>query len=134
VDLDHPRLRDGHGHPVFAPHGGNSPYLEKVIRVLHGIHVGVEGARRMYPELDRLGLIQPVTLDVRVDEGHQFNLTGLYGIDRERLAALDAEQLHALHCAGWLDVAILILASLNIMTRLIDDQYRRHGDEAVMHN
>ncbi|TWH15288.1 MULTISPECIES: SapC family protein [Pseudoxanthomonas] len=130
VDLDHPRLRDGHGHPVFAPHGGNSPYLEKVIRVLHGIHVGVEGARRMYPELDRLGLIQPVTLDVRVDEGHQFNLTGLYGIDRERLAALDAEQLHALHREGWLEGVYLILASLNNVSRLIAEKQRRLREEA----
>src|SRR5690606_11808780 len=85
-DLDHPRLRARHGPAVFAPQGGNSPFLEKVIRVLGGIHAGAEAAKVMYAELDRLELIQPVQLDVRFDDGSGINLAGLHGIDRERLA------------------------------------------------
>ncbi len=130
VDLDHPRLRDGHGHPVFAPQGGNSPYLEKVLRVLRGIHAGVEGARRMYPDLDRLGLIQPVALDVKFDDAHQVNLTGLYSIDRDRLAALDADQVYSLHTAGWLEGIYLLLSSLHNVPRLIAEKQRRLHEEA----
>src|SRR5690606_1120620 len=50
VDLDHPRVRDGHGngHPLFAPQGGHSPYLEKAIRVLRGLHAGAGAAKTMY--------------------------------------------------------------------------------------
>lgn len=130
VDLDHPRLRDGHGHPVFAPQGGNSPYLEKVLRVLRGIHAGVEGARRMYPDLDRLGLIQPVALDVKFDDAHQVNLTGLYSIDRDRLAALDSDQVYLLHAAGWLEGIYLLLSSLHNVPRLIAEKQRRLHEEA----
>ncbi len=130
VDLDHPRLRDGHGHPVFAPQGGNSPYLDKVVRVLGGIHAGVEAAGRMYADLDRLELIQPLALDLRFDDSNQINLTGLYGIDRERLAALDAGQLHALHQAGWLEGAYLLLASLHNVPRLVAEKQRRLHEEA----
>ncbi|ADV26464.1 SapC family protein [Pseudoxanthomonas suwonensis 11-1] len=130
VDLDHPRLRDGHGHPVFAPQGGNSPYLEKVLRVLRGIHAGVEGARRMYPDLDRLGLIQPVALDVKFDDAHQVNLTGLYSIDRDRLAALDSDQVYSLHTAGWLEGIYLLLSSLHNVPRLIAEKQRRLHEEA----
>lgn len=130
VDLDHPRLRDGHGHPVFAPQGGNSPYLEKVLRVLRGIHAGVEGARRMYPDLDRLGLIQPVALDVKFDDAHQVNLTGLYSIDRDRLAALDSDQVYSLHAAGWLEGIYLLLSSLHNVPRLIAEKQRRLHEEA----
>jgi hypothetical protein len=125
VDLDHPRLHDGNGHPVFAPQGGNSPYLEKVIRVLRGIHAGAAAAKVMYAELDRLQLIQPVQLDVRLDDGSDVSLSGLYGIDRERLAALDAEHLHALNVAGWLEGVFLILASLHNVPRLIAEKQRR---------
>lgn len=130
VDLDHPRLRDGHGHAVFAPQGGNSPFLEKVIRVLRGIHAGAEAAKVMYAELDRLELIQPVQLDVRFDDGSGINLAGLHGIDRERLAALDADQVHALHAAGWLEGAYLLLASLHNVPRLIAEKQRRLREEA----
>lgn len=131
VDLDHPRLRDDHGHPVFAPQGGHSPYLEKVIRVLRGLHAGAGAARTMYAELERLELIQPVQLDVRFDDGSQINLEGLYGIDRERLAALDATQLHQLHSAGWLEGVYLLVASLHNMQRLVaEKQSRLHAQAA----
>lgn len=133
VDLDHPRVRDGqgNGHPVFAPQGGHSPYLEKVIRVLRGLHAGAGAARTMYAELERLELIQPVQLDVRFDDGSQINLEGLYGIDRERLAALDATQLHQLHSAGWLEGVYLLVASLHNMPRLVaEKQSRLHAQAA----
>lgn len=125
VDLDHPRVRDGQGHPVFAPQGGHSPYLEKVIRVLRGLHAGAGAASTMYAALERLGLIQPVQLDVRFDDDSRINLEGLHGIDRERLAALDAAQLHQLHSAGWLEGAYLLLASVHNMQRLVAEKQRR---------
>lgn len=131
VDLDHPRLRDGHGHPVFAPQGGHSPYLEKVIRVLRGLHAGAGAAKVMYAELERLELIQPLQLDVRFDDDSQINLEGLYGIDRERLAALDAAQVYALHSAGWLEGVYLLLSSLHNMQRLVAEKQRRLHEQAA---
>lgn len=133
VDLDHPRLRDGEGtgHPVFAPQGGHSPYLEKVVRVLRGLHAGNAAAKVMYAELERFDLIQPVQLDVSFDDGSRINLEGLYGIDRERLAALDATQLHQLHSAGWLEGVYLLVASLHNMPRLVAEKQRRLHAEAA---
>ena len=32
VDLDHPRVNEAEGEPVFLPHGGNSPYLDHSFR------------------------------------------------------------------------------------------------------
>ena len=126
VDLDHPRVsRDGEGVAVFLPKGGHSPYLEHVTTVLKGIHDGTEAGRAMYASLDALGLIQPVTLDLKFDDAHGARLTGLYGIDRERLAGLDAEQLHGLHRSGLLEGVYLMLSSLYNMRRLIAEKQRR---------
>ena len=94
VDLDHPRVIGGQGEAVFLSHGGNSAYLEHIITVLRGINDGVQAGRDMFAALQALELIQPITLDVRFDDAHRVNLDGLYGIDRERLAALDAASLH----------------------------------------
>ena len=130
VDLDHPRVLAGQGEPVFLPQGGNSPYLEHVITVLRGINDGVQAGREMFAALQALDLIQPVTLDVRFDAEHGTNLTGLYGIDRDRLAALDADALSGLHRAGWLEGVYLVLASLYNMRRLIAEKQRRLREEA----
>ncbi len=125
VDLDHPRIVAGQGEPVFLTHGGNSPYLEHVITVLRGINDGLQGGKEMFAAFQALELIQPVALEVRFDANHAVNLTGLHGIDRERLAALDAASLHDLHRAGWLEGAYLVLASLHNMRRLIAEKQRR---------
>lgn len=125
VDLDHPRVAGGHGEPVFLAQGGNSPYLEHIISVLRGINDGVQAGKAMVAAFQALDLIQPLTLEVRFDENNAVNLTGLHGIDRERLAGLDASALHGLHRSGWLEGAYLVLASLHNMRRLIAEKQRR---------
>lgn len=125
VDLDHPRVVSGQGEPVFLAHGGHSPYLEHIIAVLKGINDAVEAGKAMFAALDALGLIQPLAMDVRFDENHGVNLTGLYGIDRNRLAALGADEIHGLHRAGWLEGVYLLLASMHNMRRLIAEKQRR---------
>lgn len=74
---------------------------------------------------DALGLIQPVRLDITLDANHAAHLDGLYAIDRERLAALDAPALHQLHQAGYLEGAFLMLASQHNLRRLMAEKQRR---------
>lgn len=125
VDLDHPRISRTDGEPVFMAHGGNSTYLEHVAAVLRGIRDGVEAGEAMFAAFDALGLIQPMKLDLQLDEHHRVSLAGLHGIDRERLAALDAGSLHGLHRAGYLEGAFLQLASLHNLRRLMAEKQRR---------
>lgn len=125
VDLEHPRVGSGEGEPVFLPQGGHSAYLEHVIAVLRGIRDGTEAGKAMFAAFDALGLIQPFDLEVKFDGQHGASLTGLHGIDRERLAALDAAALHRLHVAGYLEGAYLMLASLQNMRRLLAEKQRR---------
>ena len=79
----------------------------------------------MYAVFDELGLIQPVNIELKFDEQHGANLTGLYGIDRERLAALDAEALHRLHRDNFLEGIYLMLSSLHNLRRLMAEKQRR---------
>ncbi|HEY0502205.1 MAG TPA: SapC family protein [Lysobacter sp.] len=125
VDMEHPRIGRDEGERVFLPHGGNSPYLEHIALVLRGIRDGVEGARAMYAAFDALGLIQPVDVSLQIDEKRRISLAGLHGIDRDRLAALDAASLHGLHQAGYLEGAYLVLASVHNLRRLLAEKQRR---------
>jgi hypothetical protein len=79
----------------------------------------------MFAAFDALGLIQPLGLELQIDHQHQVSLTGLCGLDRERLAALDAEALHGLHRAGYLEGAYLVLASMQNLRRLMAEKQRR---------
>jgi hypothetical protein len=125
VDLEHPRVATGDGEAVFLPQGGNSPYLEHVAGVLRGIRDGVELGRAMFAAFDAAGLIQPVALDVQLDDTHRVSVKGLHGIDRERLAALDATTLERLNRAGFLEGAYLVLASMHNVRRLMAEKQRR---------
>ncbi|MCC4586637.1 SapC family protein [Xanthomonas sp. NCPPB 1067] len=125
VDLGHPRVSRSEGEAVFLPQGGHSPYLEHIIGVLRGIREGVDAGQAMAAALDAQGLIQPVRLDVTLDASHATHLDGLFAIDRERLAALDAQALEQLHRAGYLEGAYLMLASLHNVRRLMAEKQRR---------
>ena len=125
IDLDHPRVNHVEGEAVFLPQGGNSPYLEHIATVLRGIRDGSEFGSAMFSAFDSMGLIQPVNLDVQLDERYRVNVNGLHSIDRDRLAALDAESLAQLNRAGYLEGAYLVLASLQNMRRLMAEKQRR---------
>lgn len=125
VDMDHPRVTSGEGEPVFLPHGGSSAYLDHISAVLRGIRDGVDAAQAMYAAFDALGLIQPVKVDLQFDTANRVSLTGLHGIDQERLGALDAPSLHGLHRAGYLEGAYLVQASMHNLRRLMAEKQRR---------
>lgn len=125
VDLDHPRVSFSEGEAVFLPHGGNSPYLQHIASVLRGIRDGAEFGNAMFNAFESMGLIEPVTLDVQLDEKHRVSVNGLHGINREALGALDANSLHGLHTAGFLEGAYLVMASLHNMRRLMAEKQRR---------
>lgn len=125
VDVEHPRVSFTEGQPVFLPHGGNSAYLEHISAVLRGLRDGLEAAPAMYAAYDALGLIQPMNLELQLDAQHRVSLSGLHGIDRDQLAALDAQQLHGLHRSGYLEGVYLMLASLHNLRRLMAEKQRR---------
>ena len=127
VDMEHPRIGTDHGEAVFLPHGGHSAYLEHIITVLRGIHGGAQASHLMCAAFKALDLIQPVPLEVRFDSEYGVKVGGLHGIDRQRLAALGPSDLHALHQAGWLEGAYLMLASQHNVRRLLAEKQRRLG-------
>lgn len=125
VDLDHPRVNEREGEPVFLPQGANSPYLDHIAGVLRGIRDGVGFGSAMFSAFDSLGLIQPVNLDVQLDDRHRVSVSGLSSVDREKLAVLDGESLARLNRAGYLEGAYLVVASLHNMRRLMAEKQRR---------
>jgi len=130
VDLDNPRISFTEGRPVFLPEGGNSPYLNHIATVLRGIHEGMEVSKAMFAAFTALDLIEPVKLEVKINDEETFNLAGLNTINQEKLRSLDSESVFRLHRSGFLQGAYLALASVTNVNRLITMKQRRRHAEA----
>lgn len=133
VDLDHPRIAAAPHRPdaqaVFLPHGGSSPYLDHIVRVLQVIHDGHQQRDAMFAAFERADVIEPVTLEIALDAHTRYDVPGCFTIGIDRLARLDANALHALNQSGYLRHAIQIASSLGNVARLIELKNRKRRAE-----
>lgn len=127
VDLDHPKVSTTVGHPLFLEYGGESELLEQVNSLLLALHQGLQSNAGFVAALLEYGLIEPLTLDIELNNGSRNQLLGFSSINEEKLAALDAAALAHLHRHGYLLAAHLMVASLIQLRELIERKNRRTG-------
>lgn len=127
VDLDDPRISLSEGTPLFLPHGGNSPYLEHLSRILQVIYQGLAISKSMFDAFEETALIEPVLVEIKLSEEQQYDLPALYTIGENRLALLDGAGLDRLHKFGFLRAAFLVSSSLGNVNRLIELKNRRNA-------
>jgi hypothetical protein len=131
VDLDDPRVlaaeAEGGGEPAFLPAGGNSPYLQHVARLLGVIYDGLEISKAMFVAFETHGLIEPVDVEIKLDEHTQYDLPDLFTISQERFAGLDGAALETLHRSGFLAAAQWVLSSLGNVGLLVELKNRKRA-------
>lgn len=131
VDLDHPRVSQTEGEPVFLDHGGNSPYLERANRMLQIIFQGAEQARPMFAAFEEAGLIEAMKVEIELDERTKYEVPGFLTISQDRLAELKGTELERLNKSGYLHLAMLVVTSLGNVSWLIELKNRqRAADQA----
>lgn len=131
IDLDNPRVSKTEGEPVFLPFGGNSPYLNQITATLRRLAVGIDTSKAMIEAFIALDLIEPLNIEIEID-GQQYKLVGFHTINQEKFAGLDAQSLHSLHRAGFLQAAFLIVNSEQNLQRLVERKRRRERRQAAM--
>lgn len=124
VDLEHPKVSETEGEPVFLPHGGNSPYLERIAEMLRGIQDGLAISQQMFAVFSNMELLEMVNIDIQVNETEHYNLSEYYTINEEKLANLSGEELEKLNKSGFLQCAFLVIASMHNIKKLIDMKNR----------
>jgi hypothetical protein len=125
IDLDHVRVGAPDGQPVFLPQGGHSPYLAHIVRVLQVVHDGLEQRAAMFAAFVQADLIEPIALDIALDDDTRYTVPDCYTIGAARLARLDGAALDALNHAGFLRHAVFVAASLDNVGRLIELKNRK---------
>lgn len=130
VDLDHARVLpdgSGEGEPVFRPHGGQAPVLDRAIDALRAIHIGHETAAAATALFEELGLVEPISLNVELSDRHSYNFEDYLAITQDKIASLDGAALARLNTAGLLQPAIFAASSLSNMNRLIARKQKKMG-------
>ncbi len=128
VDTGHPRISRTEGDPLFLPHGGNAPALERVLNALRTLHAGMATADAMFAAFQAAGLLAPVNIEIRIDEGTSYELTDFFSVSQDALARLDAATLENLNRSGFLALAFCAIHSTGNVRRLIElKTHRRHS-------
>lgn len=128
IDMASPRIGAGEGVRVFDETGRPTPYLETIIDKLGALDAGYRESHDFFEALRRYELLEPLILEVTLDDGSTNRLVGFHVIDEEKLRSLDAAALGDLHEAGHLMPIFMALASLANLSALIARKNRRaHG-------
>jgi len=127
VDIEHPRVSQTEGEPVFMPNGGNSAYLDRVADALGAIGQGLEVSKVMFAAFAELNLIEPMNLNVKPNAEESYSFVGLHTINQRTLQALDGASLERLNRAGFLRAAFLIAASIDNVKRLMALKQRKRA-------
>lgn len=129
IDLDHPRVSSSEGAPLFLRHGGNSPMLDHAGRMLQMIYHGTEMAKPMFAAFEEAGLLEPMDVEVALNEQVKYTIPDFFTINQDRLATLDGDELENLNRRGYLQLAMMVVNSLGNMRWLVELKNRRLAAE-----
>lgn len=127
VNLDHPRVNESEGEAVFLDHGGNSPYLDHVSRILQLIHQGAERVQPMFSAFEGEGLLEEMDLEISLDERTRYQFAEFLTISQDRLQALDGAALERLNRPGYLHMASFVATSLGNIDWLVELKNRKRA-------
>ncbi|MDH3612768.1 MAG: SapC family protein [Gammaproteobacteria bacterium] len=119
IDMDSPRISETDGERVFLEHGGYTEYLNRINTVLGAIHNGFDGNEAFIDALLANELLESFTLDVELNDGTEYRLSGFFTVDEEKLRSLDGETLERLSRDGHLLPIYMVVASMSNFRDLI---------------
>lgn len=125
IDMASPRLGAGEGVRVFDDTGRPTPYLERIADQLRALDTDYVASADFFAALRRYELLEPLTMDVTLDDGSKNRLVGYHVIDEDRLVALDDAAVADLHASGHMMPIFMALASLGNIGDLVARKNRR---------
>lgn len=127
IDMASPRIGGGEGVRLFDADGRATPYLEDVAGKLGELDDGYQRSGDFFAAMTRHELLEPLTLEIELDDGSINRLVGFHAVDEDRLQALDAAALGELHGAGHLMPLFMAVASVGKLSALVARKNARIG-------
>jgi len=126
IDEKNARIGEG-GKAIFSELGGETPYLEKIKRVLQLVDIGLNFDPKFYNKITNLELLEQVKISIRLSSEVEYTFSDYYTINQQKFAALAPEALHDLHATGALGPIFYLMSSLDNFQKLIDIKNKRNG-------
>lgn len=117
---EHPRVNKEVGEPVFDEQGGNTPYLEQVVKMLESIDTGHQQNELLVEALEKYDLLEESTIAITLKDGTNYELVGFSTIADDKFEALSAEALKELNDQKLLLPITMIMASMSNLGNLVD--------------
>ena len=125
VDISHPKIAEVNGQRLFLENGGNSPFLNHIVRTLEIINDGIPLTRKMFDHFNKYGLLEPVVLDIEFLDQSKLKISGFETISLKRMSQLRGAELEDLNKSGFLQAAYYMVASMSNVKKLIDLKNRK---------
>lgn len=125
IDMASARISDGEGMRVFDDHGRPTPYMETIAEKLGELDAGYQASADFYAALVKYNLLEPMALDITLNDGSTNRFVGFHVIHEERFRALEADDVVALHAKDYLLPIYMALASLSNIGALVDRKNSR---------
>lgn len=116
----HPRVNYSEGEQVFNEHGGYTPYLEQIVKMLESIDTGHQQNKLLVEALEKHDLLEETTVAITLKDGSQYELVGFSTIADDKFEALSAEALKELNEQKLLLPITMIMASMSNLGNLVD--------------
>ena len=133
IDMASPRIANedaqGDSMRVFDETGRPTPFMETMAEKLGALDAGYQASASFFAALRKHDLLEPLSLDITLDDGSTHRLVGFHVINEDRLQALDATALGELHDDNHLMPIFMAIASLSNIGALVARKNRRaaHG-------
>ncbi|MBT8145400.1 MAG: SapC family protein [Gammaproteobacteria bacterium] len=124
LDLDHPRVSQDEGEPLFDIEGNSTEFLNQKIALLDKLHRGLQHSSGFIDTLLRHELLEQITLDFTFNDGSKKSVQGYYCIAEDRLYQLQGDVLESLNKAGYLQPVFMAVASLSRTRDIIERRNR----------
>jgi hypothetical protein len=124
LDLDHPRVSQDKGEPLFDADGAPTEFLNQKIALLDKLHRGLQHGKGFIDTLLQHDLLEQITFDLAFSDGSKKSVQGFYSIAEERLYQLKGDVLESLNQAGYLQPVFMAVASLSRLRDVIERRNR----------
>ncbi|OQX00810.1 MAG: hypothetical protein BWK80_61195 [Desulfobacteraceae bacterium IS3] len=125
VEEDSEFLSDTEGEPLFDKKGNPGSILDKAKNYLIELQRFSEVTNLFCKELSRLGLLEPLKMQITNAEGVQVKIEGIHAVNEKKLNELPDEEFMTLRNRGALSLIYSHLVSLGQIERLVQMQTER---------
>jgi hypothetical protein len=122
IDESYPGCnKEGLGERLFDAEGEQTQYLKSVLNFLKEYQAHSKYTETFCKKLLEWDLLQPLKAEFTMPEGSRRSLSGFFGVDREKLKALEPDQLTELMRSDGLELIYLHLQSMNNFKTMLEN-------------